>query len=565
MTSSRKDSKEKKVFDVHKASRPSSKNILKHILYGKNALNLRPNFRVRHPWVWILGCLALVVAVFFGVRLLSLRADVQDFYPSICLGDWQNPANAQGRPETMATGTPFSAENSALSNGSDTQIFCGGFLSGDIPTSSNITNVGLTFMWQIGDETASATTVTATTTTSTAAAAPSDEANGTSSPDFTSSTSSSATSASSMENIEEGEPTTTVPTTSITTATSVVPTDTAPIVVPDTEASGTSSDAAPVDNSSSGNMETPPVVTPPPPSPPLPPPAPTNDTNDSTTSFISPPEFFSWAVPAARADDDASQTVILGEPLIANLLSETSTPTSSASTSSEETIASTSTTATAATAPPATPDENFLDVSYSTDGQTWVSIGEVNVDNWQEFTVTLPISHWTDLQNLQIRVQGIPTTQDPLPPVYLDGMLVEVHYELPSVAETPVTPSSTDEEVSSTAPPVRITLVNPGAQQTCEIEPFSQELPLGGTAQFIAVLHPSINGISYDLSTGYLPHGVVVLVGSPTGPIAATSSLTFRAAADAQHGSFNISVIYHEHEADGNVISNFCQLNIIVR
>ena len=88
---------------------------------------------------------------------------------------------------------------------------------------------------------------------------------------------------------------------------------------------------------------------------------------------------------------------------------------------------------------------------------------------------------------------------------------------------------------------------------------------MAGPAQFTAVLHPSINGISYDLSTGYLPHGVAVLIGSPTGPIAATSSITFQAASDAQEGSFNISVIYHEHEVDGSVISNFCQLNLTIQ
>ncbi len=71
-------------------------------------------------------------------------------------------------------------------------------------------------------------------------------------------------------------------------------------------------------------------------------------------------------------------------------------------------------------------------MSYSTDGQNWIDIAEVNAANWPNFTVTLPISNWQDLANLQVRIENIATTQDPVPPVYLDGMFVEAHYEVPS-------------------------------------------------------------------------------------------------------------------------------------
>lgn len=208
-------------------------------------------------------------------------------------------------------------------------------------------------------------------------------------------------------------------------------------------------------------------------------------------------------------------------------------------------------------------------MSYSTDGQTWISIGKVNVDNWPQFTVTLPISDWKDLQNLQIRVQGIPTTQDPVPPVYLDGMLVEVHYDTALLTDATQTASSTDEETSSTtgaiAPSSRMTLVDPGAQQSCDVQPFSQVLPIGGTAAFTVNLHPSLNGVSYQLQMGHLPLGVSADIGSPSGPIAATSSLTFEAETSTQPGSFNIAVVYQENETDGTELANFCQLNIDVQ
>jgi hypothetical protein len=78
-------------------------------------------------------------------------------------------------------------------------------------------------------------------------------------------------------------------------------------------------------------------------------------------------------------------------------------------------------------------------------------------------------------------------------------------------------------------------------------------------------LHPSINGISYDLQTGHLPLGISAGFSSPSGPIAATSTLTFQAETSTVPGSLNIAVIYHEHEEDGTVLANFCQLNIDIK
>jgi len=182
--------------------------------------------------------------------------------------------------------------------------------------------------------------------------------------------------------------------------------------------------------------------------------------------------------------------------------------TTSASTTASDTATGASTTV---ALPPPIPDDNFLDVSYSTDGQTWISIGEVNINNWQQFTVTLPISDWTDLQDLQVRVEGIPTTQAPIPPIYLDGMLMEVHYEAQSLADqTPVIATTTSG--GSAADPTRMTLVNRGAQQSCDIQPFSQLLPLGGIGGkvgtgFLQLLRRDAAGKSQDAGQDQHPGG----------------------------------------------------------
>ncbi len=75
-----------------------------------------------------------------------------------------------------------------------------------------------------------------------------------------------------------------------------------------------------------------------------------------------------------------------------------------------------------------TPDENFLQISYSTDGTTWIPIQKVNEANWKDLTITIPVNDWVDLSKLQVRIASIQTSLQVVPPVYLDGMMVEVHY-----------------------------------------------------------------------------------------------------------------------------------------
>ncbi len=534
------------VFDVgpNVKKTPSRRHFFKYpfYVYGRNVLNLKPKFRIRHPWAWAVGFVAIIVVSFLGIRQLSTKADVHDFSPTTCLGNWQDVANAEGRPQTMGDPNPsFSAANSATYT-TGTEIYCGGFLPPSFATSGQITNVGLTLVWQIGDASTSSVATSASTTpaVSTGASAPatsSDDSissgtNSTSSDDgatvagsstpTSSSISSTASSSASDATVDE------------------LSTDTSSPVsasVPDTSSSSAS-------NTDAAQASTPDVVSSPDPasvSTPAPTPAPTADS--SSTSFIR------QLIPFAFADDVSSGTVSIAD------------------TTTAETASDTAATSTSISAPAPIPDENFLDVSYSTDGQTWVSVGEVNMSNWQQFTVTLPIADWADLQNLQIRVEGIPTTQDPIPPVYLDGMFVEVHYDAAlSINPSVDMASSTDEATSSATPSSsRMTLVDPGAQQACDIQPFSQVLPLGGTAVFTVNLHPSINGVSYDLLLGHLPLGVSAGFGSPSGSVAATSSLTFQAQTTIMPGSMNIVVIYQEHEEDGTVLSNFCQLNIDVK
>ena len=402
---SSKNDNERKVFDVH----ASKRNL--HPLYGRNVINLRPKFRIRHPLISIFVFFALLIALFAGIRQFSTRAEVQDLYPTTCLGSWQNVANAEGIPETLNASNPsFSPENSAAYDASGTEIYCGGFLPPTFATSGQITNVGLTLVWQVGDAPTSSasSTMTATTTAESETSSTSDITTASSSDDAT---------------------------------------DT--IDVTDTSGATTTDD---VSTSSPAPAPTPvPTSTPTSTPAPTPTPVPDSTTDSSSTSFIR------QLIPFAFADDADSGTV-LGASTTSMV---TTTAASSTSTASTATATSTTTTTTASDTdasntaiaaleqPVSTPDDNFLDVSYSTDGQTWISVGEVNMNNWQNFTVTLPVSDWTDLQNLQVRVEGIPTTQDSIPPIYLDGMLLEVHYDVAS-SPIPLLPPPVPPQVAST-------------------------------------------------------------------------------------------------------------------
>jgi len=404
MTTPGKQRGKRDFFDVwyNDKSTSSTRHFFKSLFYGKHVLDLKPKFRFRHPWIWTFSFFGIVILLFVGMHELSTRAETQDFYPTTCLGNWQNVANAQGDPAAITSPTStFSSADSAMYAGSGTEIYCGGFIPPTFATSGDITNVGLTLVWQIGDAPAATTTVIASS---------SDTGS------FTPAADDSSTVATTTATGDDDASSPVVPTTTPAVTPDVASSSdgtSAPVITPPPASTDGDGSSAPAPDTSTPT----PTATPAPAADP-------SATPPPTTSFVR------QLIPVAFADD----------------------------------IASTTDSSTTVVTPPVIPDQNFLDVSYSTDGQTWISIGKVSVTNWQEFTVTLPISDWNDLENLQIRVQGLPTTQDPIPPVYLEGMLVEVHYSIPSpiLATTPATNGSSSvavEQVVQVSP--NITVTNP--------------------------------------------------------------------------------------------------------
>ena len=122
---------------------------------------------------------------------------------------------------------------------------------------------------------------------------------------------------------------------------------------------------------------------------------------------------------------------------------ETATSTEGVATStlitSSTTIATTTMTEAATTTEENQFQNNFLEVLYTFDGITWISLGELNEISMKYRTFEIPVTattSWSDMNKLQIKIISTKHKED-TPTVYLDGMKVEVLYDTPFMHEHP--------------------------------------------------------------------------------------------------------------------------------
>lgn len=387
----RKKNKERQFLDIQKVRRGWDSFFLDKVV------NLKPDFYKRHSLLIVLIIAIGALGVFAGSGLFT-KASVADFYPSSCLGTWEFTQNAQGAPETFPVGdVQISKENSAYYNGATTtEIFCGSFVPEVYEEKGDITSVALTLVWKTEDLTTTGTVPVESeiplgpTTGENTSTPASDTGVGTSS-----------------------DPAPTVPeeTTSTTTSRSTVKQFIAFLKSRFLE----SADAEEVPTPA------PEAQTPPPPAeapvstettPPASPPA------DS----VIPPETVTSPAPPTEGVPTPSETTTTpntGETDLNTVEAVTSTTTST------EPITETSEPAPIL---PPSPDENFLAIEYTLDGTTWFELAKANPQNLPQLTLSLPVSSWDDLRNVQVRVRAIETSLNPIPRVLLDGMLIETHF-----------------------------------------------------------------------------------------------------------------------------------------
>ncbi|GEM_PF-1237545 len=131
---------------------------------------------------------------------------------------------------------------------------------------------------------------------------------------------------------------------------------------------------------------------------------------------------------------------------------ETTTPITqenAVSSSTEESVLSEEITA---SLPP--PSPAFLRVSYSLDGTNWFALADVSEEMVPHLTVPLPLTAWEDLARVQIGIEGISAALPMLPKVLLDGMLLEVHYEIPPLITSDANQTENPVSASESATPV---------------------------------------------------------------------------------------------------------------
>jgi hypothetical protein len=366
--------------------------------------------------------IAVILLSFAAFRIFT-KAEVQDFYPSVCLGTWENVEGASGVPENFEPSLAvegFTPQNSAIYRLPESKIFCGAFLPPSEETKGNITNVALTFIWRVGELPPPQEPVGVVETPPTVES----ESDSVQEPPLPADTGDAA----------EEEP-----------ATEEANNDTAPSSEP-------TSPPEPVVHQPTPLPAPSPISEPAgeaaPPQPPVEEPSARIDLGSFTLLPLralaqegqvvealpeasdAPPvtaELSGEPAPAAEPEPAAPEEPIVLPPLTMEL-APASTSTNENTPPSDELVF---------TLPPLpAPDENFLKISYSVDGESWFEIGKVHPMNWQNFTARLPVSRWDELKRLQIAVEGIPTTLNPVPPVYLAGMFIEVNYELPPIFGT---------------------------------------------------------------------------------------------------------------------------------
>lgn len=273
---------------------------------------------------------------------------------------------------------------------------------------------------------------------------------------------------------------------------------------------------------------------------------------------------------------------------------------------STEATSTASTTEVVTYEPPAPPADTFLKVSYTLNGTTWFELSRVNLSNWPNLTVSIPIVSWDELANLQVSVEEIGTTLlPPYPKVFLDGMFLEVTYERPVPPEeatggavltngdgsgeptpeepinivsdifgnfieepaAPLVETGPDDAGISTHGTVNTAprSVNPEARHACSFTPFSLGVrPKGPSASFTMTLVPSRPNAPFEIEIGNLPAGVTANINRASGVGTLRPRVALSAEQGAVPGSYTITVFYNEAQNGGGTLTSACKLNLIV-
>lgn len=536
--------------------------------------------------------LAIVAAsVGFALYSLFVKANIFNYYPSSCLGTWDNPQNAEGEPSLGPGAAPeaFNRENSAFYDGGGAkQIFCGGFKTEADPSEKIFKKAVLKFSWAIA--------VSPTPLPTEAG-----EAGGASSqtlqqsefenkildlpasasviviPDIP------AAASESLEN-QPSNPEPTPEQIPLGPEPSPVMTE-EPTPVPETSAEPTRIEPTPIEST--------PIPEPAPESvpssEPAPPPA------ESPTSFIKNrilSTIFSVEDEVSSPSLSSSQDNNLPTPspthspstypsLFPSLtVAPSFSPAASAAEQTNQSL--TGVASPSQTASLSQSLDNFLEISYSTDGQNWHLLALVSDRNFNNLELEIPITSWVELEKLQISIRG--TASDTIKQVYLDGMWIEAQYEIQNEEKDATSGDSTSiseesstqesfEQINNQPPPVSLKErklqkhieVDPKATHSCRVEPFAIDISNNPSALVkITLARTRGEGQPEEIEIGSLPLGIDMVFANNKDYIyqpqayETTLDLEITNQPGSQKGNFNIAIIY----TSGNS-TTMCQINVI--
>lgn len=319
----------------------------------------------------VIGLLTLLI--FAGSFLVYWRFTVAgsaNLYPGSCLGSWQNPDKAQGRPDVLT----INKENSAVfSEGGIKEIYCGSF-NGDLSENEIklIKNVTLKFSWLVSDEESQAATSSITIIQPPA----------TSSEEIASNTDYIINQI--LDNVSADEvkviiSTTTPEITIITNIANSEVTSIVPQISPSIDSDQTTSTSS------------------------------KQATSSPTSFWWKKYSFFSAddQVPNTAAITSISETIPVATSSVSEITGQTATS------SLDSSLA---------------PTEDFLKVSYTLDGVDWQVLGMVNKNNWQDISFQIPVYQLEDVKKIQIKIESLPLVNK-TPYVYLDGTALQVEYD----------------------------------------------------------------------------------------------------------------------------------------
>ncbi len=367
----------------------------------------------------LVGVLVLALIAFFVSQEAFITAEVTDFYPSTCLGSWQDPEKAQGEPETFRfPEKELNNDNSAYLDKAEGDIYCGQFLPGDYVGEGEIKGVGLTLVWNVQG----------------------------------------------LPELVLPEPTVTPETTSTPNADEDIPTSEGAVIKDVIEAptertkeessNGDSAKEEPATPPSSLNRFLVPLVLAQSEEPSAPAstvePAPVQATEPPV---ISNPEPINEPVVGAPKETEVEKNPPINE----ELKNENGEEIKPEEVKIGEVLAEPVTEIIHEA--PKVVDESFLRISYSLDGQEWKEISKIGAANWFHYTMPLPINSWEDLRKAQFRIEGIENSLETFPEIYLDGMFLEVQYEKPPIVEIFETAEVVQEPVREVELPEGVPLI----------------------------------------------------------------------------------------------------------